>query len=77
MYQNRRWDSDLLTLRRVLREGTLGEDEPPLPANPYGTSKLAAEHLIGAVDMQPLALHLAGLRLIGFHDLSHRVVVFS
>jgi UDP-glucose 4-epimerase len=28
------------------REGALGESEPPAPANPYATSKLAAEHVI-------------------------------
>jgi UDP-glucose 4-epimerase len=29
------------------REGTLAEDDPAIPANPYGASKLAAEQLIG------------------------------
>jgi UDP-glucose 4-epimerase len=47
-----------------LRDGTLDEGEPPLPANPYGASKLAAEQVIG---YQAAAGRLAAISLRCFN----------
>lgn len=65
-YQNRRWDSDLLTLRRVLAEGRLGEvrrlesaferwaPDPAPPAAGGGLLRDFGSHLVDQ------ALHLFG-----------------
>jgi predicted dehydrogenase len=57
VYQNRRWDSDLLTLRRVLAEGALGEvslfesaferfSADPVPAAGGGIVRDFGSHLV-------------------------------
>jgi predicted dehydrogenase len=66
VYQNRRWDSDLLTVRRLLRDGALGEvtlfesaferfaGDEPVPAAGGGILRDFGSHLIDQ------ALHLFG-----------------
>jgi predicted dehydrogenase len=58
VYQNRRWDSDLLTVRRLLEDGTLGEvtlfesaferfsADEPVPASGGGILRDFGSHLI-------------------------------
>lgn len=47
-----------------LQEGQLSEDDPPAPAHPYGSSKLAAEQLVGH---QAATGRLAGVSLRCFN----------
>jgi predicted dehydrogenase len=66
VYQNRRWDSDLLTVKRLLRDGTLGDvtrfesaferfaGDEPVPAAGGGILRDFGSHLIDQ------ALHLFG-----------------
>ncbi|HEY6886280.1 MAG TPA: Gfo/Idh/MocA family oxidoreductase [Solirubrobacter sp.] len=66
VYQNRRWDSDLLTVKRLLRDGALGEvtlfesaferfaGDEPVPAAGGGILRDFGSHLIDQ------ALHLFG-----------------